>query len=251
MEGPTKKENEDKSLDKKINEIVANATKDLIKKVQDLSYSNDILFKMVDKQKKMIEILQIYNSQTQGELNETKINQKNILLEHKSTLLDHKKLLEDIKGNVDSLNQKNEDNEKEIRKLNAKINLFSYRDSVKKFLYKLLYDSDSNLKNQSNYSYDKMGNEIVDFIKSEKFEKIYFPDENGTFTKFVKNVCSFMHSANMEIHDGNINYNYSFEDFINSFNLCCSDYGLNNIIDVEKNELINYMKKFNMYNYFN
>ena len=128
--------------------------------------------------------------------------------------------------------------------------MFSYRDSVKKCLYKLLNDSNSILKNKSEYSYNEMGNEIVKFIKSEKFEKLYFKDKKGTFSKFVKNVCSFMHSANIEIHDGEINYNYSFEDFIKSFNLCCNDYGLTNIANEEKNELIDYMKISKMYSYF-
>ena len=95
--------------------------------ILDLTHKNDILFTlyknqqlMIEKQKGMIEILQADNYSKHQELTNT-------LIEHKTYLENFEKSAE---KEIGLLNNKTEEHEKEIRKLNAKINLFSYRDSV-------------------------------------------------------------------------------------------------------------------------
>lgn len=101
--------------------------KNMIDIILDLTHKNDILFTlyknqqlMIEKQKGMIDILQADNNSKHQELT-------NKLIEHKTYLENFEKSEE---KEIGLLNNKTEEHEKEIRKLNAKINLFSYRDSV-------------------------------------------------------------------------------------------------------------------------
>lgn len=212
----------------------------LFEENKELKKKNDIFLEMVKKQGRMIEILKEELSNTREEI--------------KNKLIDHKSNLENLESYAQKefyqLHQKNETQDKEIKKLNSKINLFSYRDPVKRLLYKLLNDSDSELKNQIKYTYKDMESALDVFIKSKQFAEKYFTDKNGTFLKFISKLCNLMDSCNSEIHEGNSNYQYSFEDFICSFNMCCEDYGIEKIIQQEEIELIGILKKCKMYDYF-
>ena len=212
----------------------------LFEENKELKKKNDIFLEMVKKQGKMIEILKEELSNTRDEI--------------KNKLIDHKSNLENLESYAQKefyqLHQKDETQDKEIKKLNSKINLFSYRDPVKRLLYKLLNDSDSELKNQTKYTYKDMESALDVFIKSKQFAEKYFTDKNGTFLKFISKLCNLMDSCNSEIHEGNSNYQYSFEDFICSFNMCCDDYGIEKIIQQEEIELIGILKKCKMYDYF-
>ena len=212
----------------------------LFEENKELKKKNDIFLEMMKKQGRMIEILKEELSNTRDEI--------------KNKLIDHKSNLENLESYAQKefyqLHQKNETQDKEIKKLNSKINLFSYRDPVKRLLYKLLNDSDSELKNQIKYTYKDMESALDVFIKSKQFAEKYFTDKNGTFLKFISKLCNLMDSCNSEIHEGNSNYQYSFEDFICSFNMCCDDYGIEKIIQQEEIELIDILKKCQMYDYF-
>ena len=219
----------------------------LFEENKELKKKNDIFLEMMKKQGKMIEILKEENLLTRQELSNTRDEIKNKLIDHKSNL---ENLESYAQKEFYQLHRKNETQDKEIKKLNSKINLFSYRDPVKRLLYKLLNDSDSELKNQIKYTYKDMESALDVFIKSKQFAEKYFTDKNGTFLKFISKLCNLMDSCNSEIHEGNSNYQYSFEDFICSFNMCCEDYGIEKIIQKEEIELIGILKKCKMYDYF-
>ena len=241
------------SIQKEINEHKLIILK-LVEENKELKKKNDIILEMVKKYGKMIEILKEKNLLARQELSSIHDELKNESDELNNKLIDHKTNIENFKSYLqkefNQLHQKNETQEKEIRKLNSKINLFSYRNSVKRLLDKLLNDSDSKLKYETKYTYKDMREALDQFIKSQKFGEKYFIDKNGTFLNFISKLCNFMDSCNSKLHERKANYQYSFEDFICSFNMCCDDYGIEKIIQQEEIELIDILKKYQMYDYF-
>ena len=136
---------------------------------------------------------------------------------------------------------------KEIEKINAKINVITYRDSIKEVLFHLLRLSNSKLKNAKYYiTYPAICKKLTNFINSDYFKKSYFIDYSQIFTKFINQIGSLIDNLNSLVHEGEKCYHYSFDGFVNSYNIYAKQYNLEEIDKTEKNIIRNNSKTFGL-----
>ena len=95
-----------------------------------------------------------------------------------------------------------------------------------------------------------MSNELAIFIQSDYFKKNYFREKDKIFTNFIDKICTLVSKLNKVVHVGEKNYTYSFEDFLNSYNIYAKENNLKTIGQYERKFIIKYMNVFNLTSYF-
>ena len=80
--------------------------------------------------------------------------------------------------------------------------------------------SNSKLKNAKYYiTYPEICAELTNFINSDYFKNYYFIDHSKIFTKFINQIGSLIRNFNTLVHEGEKGHHYSFDDFVNSYNI--------------------------------
>ena len=231
--------------------------KEAFKFKQQLQIENNELKKNIQKLQKQNDEMKKKFKKENDEMKEKlkKVESKNLNLEIRidNEVIANKSLIEEKKDIVNRLKETEKtllNQNQKIEELSAKINIITYRDSIKEVLFGLLKISDSKLKNANYITYTELCNELAKFISSRNFKEKYFSDRCNIFTNFIKTIGNLIENFNTLVHEGEKGHNYSFEDFVNSFNIYARHYKLEEIDEYKKQVIYKNLDTFGLINCF-